>query len=552
MKKSILYITFVLAALCTSCKGFLDEYSQNLTYVETVADLDEMLVGGGYILESDVNSSDYPSVNLFEFLHLMGDESRELVTRNQLNRTEGANERLYSNNRGFFSWALMPFTTAGARPVEDGHWALFYQRISCLNNILAEAQKFDSGLSDAETKTLARVKGEACFLRAWNYFMLANLYGAAYDKSNPDDGASVTLKLTPEVDFENFSRASSGVVYGQIVADLKDAIANFASGDTKDTKWRANAAAAWALLSRVYLYMEEYTLAAEAADKVTGYALFDLANNYVAGSGKAFLTTASPEQIFIQGKSGGVTRLHARNYTMYPAPPTPIAFANCFGVAEELQGLFDANDIRFSAFFTYNNVAYATPATNANVLMSRKTGSGTDLYERDPITPSKNPYTTDVGSGESFGECISIRYAEVVLNKAEALACDNQIAPATAAIRQLLDTRYVTPPAIPTAQAELIAFIRTERRKELCFEGHRWFDLRRYAVNSVAPVATTIVHEYHDPALNDAIAGKYTLAPYSETTLGSWSLPVPAEVLDYNFPNITNPDREAGVTQTIY
>ena len=34
----------------------------------------------------------------------------------------------------------------------------------------------------------------------------------------------------------------------------------------------------------------------------------------------------------------------------------------------------------------------------------------------------------------------------------------------------------------------LIEAIRTERRKELCFEGHRWFDLRRYEMPSIKHV----------------------------------------------------------------
>ncbi len=534
-------IGVALAVFCASCGDFLDEYSQNKTYVNSVSDLDELLLGDGYILASDVNLSDYPGRNLFEFLHLLSDESREVILRNSYGLNPPGGDKVYVANRGFWSWAQEPFTNVIGTVAGDPYWQPFYVRIACLNNILDEAKGF-TDLSDRDAQTLARVTGEAYFLRAWNYFMLANLYGAAYDKSNPEDGASVILKLTPQVVFDKAFRDHTGDVYRQIVSDLKEAVAHFAGGDTKDAQYRANASAAWALLSRVYLYMEEYSLAVEAADEVEGYALFNLAVNYVPGSGKSFLNTASPEVIFIQGAYGGIARLHKGSFFLYSPPPTPLIYADCYGVAEELQQLFDANDIRSSAFFarTYGS----------DIFMCRKVGSGSNLYETDPIT-GQNVYTTDVGSSESFGECISIRYAEVLLNKAEALACLNEIGPATAAIRELLNTRYVAAPAVPAGQMDLIAFIRKERQKELCFEGHRWFDLRRYAVNSVAPVATTVVHEYADPAMN-AVAGCYTLRPYSAATRGGWLLPLPSEVLDYNFPNITNFDREAGVTQTIY
>jgi hypothetical protein len=547
MRKSILYITLALAAFCASCRGFLDEYSQNLTYVESVADLDDLLVGEGYIAK-----------NVPAYLHLsvMGDEMREASIGNIVNAGAIA-VSVYERLRGFWIWDVNPFTNAAGSVTVDSDWPTFYKRIAAMNNIIAEADK----LASDDARALSRVKGEAYFLRAWNYFMLANIYGAPYDKANPADGASVTLKLTPNVVYDKFSRDDNGKVYAQIVADLKEAIACFANGEASDNVWRAGTAAAWAMLSRVYLYMEEYDLAAAAADKVEGYELFDLVNNYTAGSGKAFLTTASPEQIFAQGAysiSGttAVGGLHTTTFTPYSdrGQIISLARAESYAVAESLRAMFDANDMRTSAFFTLSCSTYAS-ATSPRVMMCRKTGKGINNDERDPIT-NTNPYTTDVGAGESFGESVSIRYAEVVLNKAEALACSGKTAEAATAIGTLLAARYKVLPTIPAGQAELIAFVRAERQKELCFEGHRWFDLRRYAVNSVAPVATEIVHEYYKIVTGSnavrTYEGSYTLAPYSAATRGSWTVPAPPEVIDYNFPNISNPDREAGITQTIY
>ena len=42
--------------------------------------------------------------------------------------------------------------------------------------------------------------------------------------------------------------------------------------------------------------------------------------------------------------------------------------------------------------------------------------------------------------------------------------------------------------------ADLITFVREERERELCLEGHRWFDLRRYMVDQRYPFTTTIEH----------------------------------------------------------
>lgn len=552
MKKIIF---FAMALGLCSCSGFLDEYSQNNTYVETVEDLDDLLVGEGYISRS---------ATAYTWLTIMSDELRELSMTNILAPNPAAgvyNDVIYLRSRALWGWDVQPFQNHVGVAQEDTNWAAFYKRIAAMNNILSEADQLEAG-KEVERQALARVRGEALFIRAWNYFMLANIYGAPYDKSNLNDGASVSIKLTPAVDYNKFRRENTVAVYDQIVADLKAAVDWFRQGNAPASKRRASEAAAWAMLSRVYLYMEEYAAAVQAADNVKGFELLDLAADHTPGSGAAFLTLDSPEQIFAQGAFGlgravgvgegvfGATMISYldRGQTLY------LARAESYGTANALQALFDNTDMRSSAFFTESCQFYANAASPKNVWMGRKAGSSADSNERDPISGT-NPFNAAPAGGELFGEAVSIRYAEVVLNKAEALACAGQIAPATTAMQGFLATRYTTPPAIPADRAGLIAFIRTERQKELCFEGHRWFDLRRYAVNSVAPVATTIEHEYLQ-IINSSAArpplGKYTLAPYSAATRGSWMLPIPAEAVDYSYPLIENFSRTAGVTQTIY
>ena len=49
MRKFCKYICCVILFGCASCSDFLEEYSQDLTYARTAADLDEILVGEGYM-----------------------------------------------------------------------------------------------------------------------------------------------------------------------------------------------------------------------------------------------------------------------------------------------------------------------------------------------------------------------------------------------------------------------------------------------------------------------------------------------------------------------
>ena len=65
-------------------------------------------------------------------------------------------------------------------------------------------------------------------------------------------------------------------------------------------------------------------------------------------------------------------------------------------------------------------------------------------------------------------------------------------------------------------------------------EGHRWFDLRRYAVNTVLPQKTEIVHHYYYYVGRDSnektSLHTFTLPPDD----WGWTLNIPQSVLDFN------------------
>jgi len=71
-----------------------------------------------------------------------------------------------------------------------------------------------------------------------------------------------------------------------------------------------------------------------------------------------------------------------------------------------------------------------------------------------------------------------------------------------------------------SAADELIAFVRDERRRELCFENHRWFDLRRYGMEEIK-------HVWYDASGN---ASEYVL----EKNDPGFTLQLPNEAFEYN------------------
>ena len=78
-----------------------------------------------------------------------------------------------------------------------------------------------------------------------------------------------------------------------------------------------------------------------------------------------------------------------------------------------------------------------------------------------------------------------------------------------------------------SAADELIAFVRDERRRELCFENHRWFDLRRCGMPEMI----------HEVTINKGQVQEYRLAKGSDR----YVLPIPKKVLDKNPALVQNP-----------
>ena len=88
------------------------------------------------------------------------------------------------------------------------------------------------------------------------------------------------------------------------------------------------------------------------------------------------------------------------------------------------------------------------------------------------------------------------RTAEAYLNGAEAAAMRGDEGTAHSLLKTLRDNRLKNSGAITASGADLIAFIRDERQRELCLEGHRWFDLRRYTVCEQYPWSKSYRHAF--------------------------------------------------------
>jgi hypothetical protein len=498
MKKILLFLFII--TICVSCDSFLEESSQDLSYVTSYVDLDEILVGDCYLPTSiNMISKERGENNFLNEIHVMGDDLEEHL---RLYSSGSTASRDYLFN--VHHWQINPFLYQGVE-IDDNNWFDLYKKINALNVVLFKADE----MSD-NPEELKRIKGEALFLRAWYYFHLVNTYAQPY--SNSTKGAmGVPIKLSPEVEDVYYTRNSVGGVYDRIVSDLKESIL-LSEKSTKDDIFRANYYAPAALLSKVYLYMQNYKEAVSLASVVIEsgyYRLYDLKTlGAPQNNANRFLKTSMPEIIFTNG-SGCITALMPSDMSG--------GVATCYKPSEELLSIFSQGDLRRSYLFD--------DTRNQERSVSVKEGN------------DNNDRVCSMGL---------LRLADIYLVRAEAYAMDDQEQKAVLDMETLLSKRYADQvPLIDAQGEELVNFIRDDRRKELCFEGNRWFDLRRYAVCEKYPFTKIIRHPAYqfsgDPYVN-VLLGHSTLNEYGNEP--AYVLPIPPSVIMFNKGSmIQNPSR---------
>ena len=298
------YISYLIPLLFffSSCDSFLEEYSQDLTYAKTAADLDEILIGDGYMKVPENNagiglgSSDG---YYFPWLHVMDDDITQINTGGTWIGT------VFTEFANFYLWSEYPYTREGEE-VEDSDWKRLYKHISAVNVILSKTEEMHD-----QPEKLERIKGECYFLRGMYYFYLANIYAKPYAKASAATDLGVPVKTTEYIEDVYFKRNTLQETYARVIEDLTEAT-RLLKGKEHKTVYRAGFYAAHALLSRVYLYMEEYEKVLASTDTVLqgGYTLLDY-NQRLAlvvpdqygniRDGVSVTYKDSPEKIFSQG-----------------------------------------------------------------------------------------------------------------------------------------------------------------------------------------------------------------------------------------------------------
>lgn len=305
-------------------------------------------------------------------------------------------------------------------------WRTYYHTLYIANYVIEHRKE----ITDATTMEIDQMVGESYMLRAYTHFLLANLYADPYTHCTPSTTRGVPMQLKADVTAV-LGCASLDSVYQQVLKDIDEA-EKYLNVDTweEGKNYRFNTVSAQALRARTYLYMGAWAEAFTAAKAVLedNNQLEDLNSSKVLPNSYKSIENIVALERFSSNLSTVITR------------PSP-----------EFIEMYRKGDQRRTKFYK-------------------------------KVTSSS--YTLQKGGGDEFVS--SFRTAEAYLTAAEAAARLGKTEEAIFHLDTLMKMRlnqsaYETTKAhIDTiTQDELILEILDERARELAFEGHRWYDLRR-------------------------------------------------------------------------
>ena len=323
-------------------------------------------------------------------------------------------------------------------------------------------EKIDNGsVQTSDTQEIARIKAEALAMRGLALFDLTRLFGMPYTL---DNGASlgVPIEIKTELPTHQPSRNTVAECYNQVIKDLTEALPNLVTtkSDGHQNVWSVKA-----LLSRIYLYMNDNENALKYAQEVINngglYTLFTH-DEYTSVWGKDFNSESLFEFYFTltepSGGSGGegAPMVYADNVKDWNNLVLTKDFLDLLGE--------DPDDVRHA-------LCRLPQKPDEDILPTGSTGHPKYLAKY----PGK---TGDVltGNPQDNDLCI-IRLSEIYLNAAEAAFKLGKRSEALGYLNQIVSRAN---PNKSVSDSELsLERILKERRKELVGEGHAFFDYMR-------------------------------------------------------------------------
>lgn len=393
--------------------------------------------------------------------------------------------------------------TWGSLRTNDDQYANMYDYLRRANLFLEKSP----GSAITPATDIPRLRGEAFFLRAMFHFELMRRYG-------PIVLATKSYTLSDDLDLP---RNSLDEVVAHIVRDCDSAAVRVTPGGLLDQaageRGRVSQTAALALKARTLLYAAS-PLNNPTSDVTKWQRAADAARAIMILNKHSLLTQALLPSLWNYGGNQAynaevIFASQTDNNNTLELNNAPVSYDGARGRTNPTQELVDAFDVRSTgkpitdATSGYNA---ANPYNDRDPRLALFVMVNNSSFKSRPVETfegGKDNAPTNVNSTKTgyymrkfmiesafwgVGTAINVRrpwvifrYAEVLLNYAEALnEAQGPVADVYSSVN-LIRTR-VEMPALPTGltKDQMRERIQRERQVELCFEDHRFYDVRRW------------------------------------------------------------------------
>ena len=275
MKKYIFGLfTLASAFALTACSDFLDQMPDERTELANETEVVDLLKGA------------YPFYNYQYVCELTSDN---LIDNNAPHLPSSPNDKQIENHYNYPSYArwndeMFRFEPANTATFSDREspgeiWESFFNSIASVNAALEAIDKIAAEQNINRREDFGRLSarlraayGEAMLLRAYDHFMLANIFGQAYkNETTSANEISLPYVTEPETQLKkDYTRLSVKEMYDKIIADLEEGLKYVSDSYYDAPKYHFNTQAAHAFAARVYLFHHDWDKVIEHANVVLG------------------------------------------------------------------------------------------------------------------------------------------------------------------------------------------------------------------------------------------------------------------------------------------
>jgi len=466
MRKILKYnfLAVIFLSLTTGCSDYLSELPDGRTQIDSPEKVTQLITGayplGGYMMMAD----------------LMGDSFED----------KGVISATKDLEIDLFQWKDVNL------PDRDGpnfYWNSCYKAISQANQALDAIESLGGG------EDMNGQKGEALVARAYAHFMLVNFWGKHYNPTSSETDLGIPYVTEPEtVLIKKYKRNTVKEVYDFVEKDLLEGIELLSDQESKSI-FHFTKKSAFAFAARYYLYKAEWQKVIDYASEALPGNLNNALRDYnlyrgmsyneqnlrhagtAEGANLLVVSTSSTYRRFLNSRFGLSYEKVDKLFFRGSKNPFLKAWAySVFGAAgsynlPKLKEYFKVTNASagtgqpFIGMVLFSNDELLLNKMEANVMLGNYNTVNTDLdiyIPKKTLASSYNELTEEQKKiswwFQSFPDAMSSLYS----------VTKNELTP------------FYT--IEPGKQSSYIKMLLELRQREFCFDGLRWFDLRRHNI----------------------------------------------------------------------